>query len=527
MRNIQLSCLLLFCSCLFSLIGCATQPEANRPPNVILINADDLGYGDLSCYGATMVSTPNIDALAERGRRFTDAHSSSAVCSPSRYGLLTGRYPLRRNIWGPVHRQHPLVIGKDTPTIGKLFQQAGYDTACVGKWHLGIGEKQTDWNSKLAPGPNACGFDYYFGHAVVNSSPPYVYVENDGIVGYDPEDPIVFNRGAKSATQAFPEKGTAGVGGADAAHLLYRDKEVGTTFVNKSTLWIQNRPKDKPYFLYLATTNIHHPFTPARQFDGTSKAGIYGDFIHELDWMVGEIIKAVEARGELDNTLIVFTSDNGGMLNLGGQAAWEAGHRMNGDLLGFKFGIWEGGHRVPMIAAWPGRIPAGTTSDHLVSQVDLFATFRAILSPVAAEDTAAGIDSVNQLPELLGKTDAPLRDELVVLSNSPKHISIRTERWLYIPARGAGGFRGNQWGKHLISDIAAIKHTGQVTSDVTNDGKIKVDAPKVQLYDLINDPRQTRNVVDEHPAIVQKLHAHVEHYRAQIGKNPPTGWISK
>lgn len=492
---------------------------------MILINADDLGYGDLSCYGATLISTPNIDALALRGRRFTDAHSASAVCSPSRYGLLTGQYPLRRNIWGPVHRQHPLVIGPDTPTLGKLFQNAGYDTACVGKWHLGIGEKKTNWNGKLSPGPNACGFDYYFGHAVVNSSPPYVYVENDGIVGYDHNDPIVFKRGAKSAAQQFPEKNTAGVGGAEAAHLLYRDKEVGTTFVNKSSLWIKNRPKDQPYFLYLATTNIHHPFTPARQFDGTSGAGIYGDFIHELDWMVGEIIKAVEARGELDNTLIIFTSDNGGMLNMGGQKAWEAGHRMNGDLLGFKFGIWEGGHRVPMIAAWPGRIPEGTESNHLISQIDLYATFRAMLNPVV-EDAAAGIDSVNQLPELLGENDQPLRSELVVLSNRPSHLSIRTDHWLYIPAQGEGGFRGNQWGKHLISSVAAMKTTKQVNSDVV-DGKIRAGAPKVQLYDLANDPRQMRNVANEHPEVVKELNARVEYYRAQIGKNEPAGWISR
>jgi arylsulfatase A-like enzyme len=327
----------------------------------------------------------------------------------------------------------------------------------------------------------------------------------------------------KSATQQFPEKGgQVGVGGAEAAHLLYRDKEVGTTFVNKSTLWITNRPKDQPYFMYLATTNIHHPFTPAPQFDGTSKAGIYGDFIHELDWMVGEVIKAVEARGELDNTLIVFTSDNGGMLNLGGQAAWQAGHRMNGDLLGFKFGIWEGGHRVPMIAAWPGRIPEGTESNHLISQIDLFATFASILE----QDIDTGPDSIDQSEELFGNAFCPLRDELVVLSNRPSHISIRTAQWLYIPAKGEGGFRGEQWGKHLISGVAAMKHTGQVNSDVAN-GKLKPAAPKAQLYDLINDPGQARNVVNEHPEVVKALHARAEHYRAQVGKNPPVGWISK
>lgn len=510
--------LLLF----FSQAACTTtQQPSQGPPNVILINADDLGFGDLSCYGATLVKTPNIDALAERGRRFTDAHSPSAVCSPSRYGLLTGTYPLRGNIWGPVHMRHPLVIRPGTPTLGSMFQDAGYDTACVGKWHLGIGEEKTDWNGKLSPGPNACGFDYYFGHAVVNSSPPYVYVENDGVVGYDPADPFVGNQ--RSATQEFPEKGGYKFGGAEKAHLLYRDKEVGTTFASKSAQWIADRPKDKPYFLYLATTNIHHPFTPAKQFDGTSKAGMYGDFIHELDWMVGEAVKAAKARGDLDNTLIIFTSDNGGMLNLGGQEAWEAGHRMNGKLLGFKFGIWEGGHRVPMIASWPGKIPAGTSSNALISQVDLYATFAEVLGA----DASGAVDSINQLPELTGKTDKPLRDELVVLSNSPRYVSIRTERWLYIPTQGEGGFQGNKWGVHLISGVAAMKYTKQVNSDVTPEGKLKDDAPKVRLYDLKADPYQTRNVARQHPDVVKQFQARVDDVRQQIPKGKPLGWIQK
>lgn len=499
-------------------IGCQGQQKEPAPPNVIIINADDLGYGDLSCYGATLVSTPNIDALAKRGRKFTDAHSAHAVCSPSRYGLLTGTYPLRKNLWGPIPRTQSLTIDKNQPTLGKLFQQAGYDTACVGKWHLGFGEGKTDWNKPLKPGPNDCGFDYYFGLPLVNSGPPYVYVENDGVVGYDPKDPFV--SGKKSATQEFPAKGGYNFGGAEKAHLLYRDKQVGTTFANKSAQWIAGRPRDKPYFLYLATTNIHHPFTPAERFEGTSKAGIYGDFIHELDWMVGEVVKAVEARGELDNTLIIFTSDNGGMLNFGGQQAWEKGHRLNGELLGFKFGIWEGGHRVPMIASWPGRIPAGSESNALISQIDLLSTFASIVQ----SDVDTGPDSINQLPELLGKAKKPVREELIVLSNSPRHMSIRTKRWLYIPAQGEGGFQGEKWGAHLISGVAAMKTTGQVNSDVVN-GKIRGDAPKHQLYDLINDPRQTTNVVDQYPDISKQLLDRVGYFRTQVGKGKPLGWI--
>jgi arylsulfatase A-like enzyme len=506
----------------FALSGCAMHDHVDpHPPNVILINADDLGFGDLSCYGATLVSTPNIDALAKRGRRFTDAHSPNAVCSPSRYGLLTGTYPLRANMWGPLPLNQPLTIDTDKPTLASVFKQAGYDTACVGKWHLGFGKGRTDWNKPLKPGPNDCGFDFYFGLPIVNSGPPYVYVENDRVVGYDPADPFV--KGKRSATQQFPAKGGYGaIGGAEQAHLLYRDKEVGTTFANKSAQWIVDRPKDKSYFLYLATANIHHPFTPAKRFEDTSDAGIYGDFIHELDWIVGQVVAAVEARGELDNTLIIFTSDNGGMLNQGGQDAWQAGHRLNGDLLGFKFGIWEGGHRVPMIASWPGQIPAGTASDALISQIDLLATVASLVDL----DIDTGPDSIDQSMVLLGQANRPLRDELVVLSNSPDHISIRTRRWLYIPAQGEGGFKGEKWGEHLISGVAATKTTKQINSDVVN-GKIRSDAPNTQLYDLIADPQQTRNVVNDHPEVAKRLQGRVDHYRDQIPESKPLGWISK
>jgi len=249
---------------------------------------------------------------------------------------------------------------------------------------------------------------------------------------------------------------------------------------------------------------------------------MYGDFVHELDWIVGQVVAAVEARGELDNTLIIFTSDNGGMLNHGGQAAWEAGHRLNGDLLGFKFGVWEGGHRIPMIAAWPGRIPEGTTSDRLISQIDLLSTFAGILGVDQPTDT----DSINQLPELLGRAGGPLRDELVVLGNSPAHVSIRTERWLYIPAQGEGGFTQTNWGDHTLGGAAALRYTHQVNSDVDEQGQLRADAPAAQLYDLIADPSQTRNVFNDHPGVVQTLQGEVDVYNAMIPDVPTRGWIA-
>ena len=404
-------------------------------PNVILINADDLGYGDLSCYGATKVKTPNIDRLAKEGMRFTDAHSPSAVCSPSRYGLLTGQYPIRKNFWGPTPFTQKLTVDLKQPTLANTLQSAGYATSVIGKWHLGFGKERTDWNKPLKPGPLEVGFDYYFGMPTVNSGPPFVYVENHGVVDYEPEDPFV--RGKQSVTQRWPEKGGYGaIGGAKKAHLRYRDEYVGTTFAEKAVEWIathQKKEKEQPFFLYLATTNIHHPFTPHPKFKGTSECGPYGDFIHELDWIVGEVLKTLDELKIAGNTLVIFTSDNGGMLNVTGQKAWKTGHRLNGKLLGFKFGAWEGGHRVPFLARWPAKIPAGKESDALISQIDLLPTFAALANANLPED--AVIDGVNQLPLLTGKSKKSQRELLVISPNSPKHLMIRKDNWVYIPAQ--------------------------------------------------------------------------------------------
>ena len=363
----------VMCAILLSCYSINAVEARVEGPNIVLIFADDLGYGDLGCYGATKVKTPNIDRLAEQGRMFTDAHSASAVCTPSRYALLTGEYPVRKNLYPPVFLRTGLVINTKQQTIGTVMKDAGYATACIGKWHLGFGKSRPDWNGELKPGPLELGFDYYFGVPVVNSHPPFVYVENHSVVGLVPEDPFVFNK--KARTRKFPEKmGLTQIGGADASHALYDDEQVGTTLAGKAVNWIKKQ-KGKPFFLYLATTNIHHPFTPHPRFKGTSECGRYGDFIHELDWIVGEIMKALDEHSAADNSLLIFTSDNGGMLNQGGQDAWSAGHALNGELLGFKFDAWEGGHRVPFIARWPGKIPAGSKSDQLICNVDMIATF--------------------------------------------------------------------------------------------------------------------------------------------------------
>jgi arylsulfatase A-like enzyme len=222
------------------LVGTVCLGWAKEKPNVILINADDLGYGDLSCYGATKLQTPNVDRLAKEGRRFTDAHSASAVCSSSRYGLMTGQYPIRRNFWGPIPFTQGLTIDVAQPTLASVLKSAGYATAAIGKWHLGFGKGKTNWNKPLKPGPIELGFDYYFGMPTVNSGPPAVYVENHEVVAYDPNDPFV--TGKISATQKWPEKGGyKAIGGAKKAFKRYRDEFVGTTFAEKAVAWIKER----------------------------------------------------------------------------------------------------------------------------------------------------------------------------------------------------------------------------------------------------------------------------------------------
>ena len=501
--------LLLFLA--YSLVGVSEANAAEQLPNVVLIFADDLGYGDLSCYGSTKTQTPNIDKLAAEGRRFTDAHSASAVCTPSRYGLMTGEYPSRKNVWGPAPITSPLLIDTEKLTIADVFKNSGYSTAAFGKWHLGFGTGTNEWKEPFSPGPPDLGFDYYFGVPLVNSAPPYVFVENDHVVGRASDDPLVY-LGRKPDGKASPitpltaEHGNRvsnRFGGAIEAHKLYNDFTLGTTLAARSSQWIREQESDKPFFLYLSTTNIHHPFTPAPQFQGTSQCGLYGDFVHELDWIVGKVMKTLEEKGVADNTLVIFTSDNGGMFNHGGQDAFKSGHKQNGDLLGFKFGVWEGGHRVPFIARWPGRIKPGTTSSQLISGVDMLATFAALTDQKIEKDQLA--DSVNVLPALTGDPEAPLRDTLVLCPFRPTHLAIRQGKWVYIDARGSGGFGGKP-GSHAAGGPVCASFVGSENSDFEN-GKYKADAPKAQLYDLQSDLKQTRNVYKEYPEVVKEMKA--------------------
>ncbi|MDB4473835.1 arylsulfatase [Opitutaceae bacterium] len=469
-------------------------------PNVVVIFADDLGYGDTGAYGATKIRTPHIDQLSREGRRFTDAHTSSAVCTPSRYGLLTGKYAFRGEHWSPVFLKVGLIVDENQKTVADIMKDNGYATACIGKWHLGLGEDTPDWNGDLKPGPLELGFDYYFGLPVVNSHPPFVYVENHRVVGLDANDPFVYDTLAN--TRDIEEKRNIDqIGGAEKAHQLYNDYEVGTTLAGKAVSWIKEH-KTEPFFLYFPTTNIHHPFTPHPQFQGTSEAGRYGDFVHELDWIVGEVTRTLEEEGLADNTLIIFTSDNGGMINLGGQEAWKAGHKQNGDLLGFKFDAWEGGHRVPFIARWPGKIPPASVSDQLISTIDLMATLAAVTGRKLKAGEAP--DSLNILPALIGDTTTEVRDHLVLAPSRKTHLSLRWDDWVYISGPAGGGFNRPNVGGRGFGGYPALHFAGQENSNMV-DGVRKPDAPDEQLYNLDRDPNQTTNVIRENAAKAQSM----------------------
>lgn len=489
-------------------ICCYTTSIAQQQEktNIVIIFADDLGYGDLGCYGATKLKTPNIDRLAGEGRIFSDAHAASAVCTPSRYALLTGQYPFRANegkgIWGPLRRDHKLIIDTNQLTLGKVMKKQGYATACIGKWHLGFGDKTpTNWNAKLNPGPLQLGFDYYFGVPLVNSGPPFVYVENEQVVGLDPDDPIIFGGKPVSATPIYPDKSPNPFSGGTKAHAIYKDEETGTLLAGKAAKWIKDQ-KDKPFFLYLATTNIHHPFSAHPRFQGTSESGRYGDFVHELDWMVGEVMNALEEADIADNTLIIFTSDNGGMLNQGGQEAWQMGHKMNGELLGFKFDVWEGGQRVPFIARWPGKIQPNSKSNQIISTIDLLATMASI-NDYQLSDTK-GIDSFDMLPALIGAPKKQIREPLVLAPFKSKNLALRMGKWMYIGAQGGGGWNGGKPGTHIFGGPAALQFTNEINSDIAN-GTFKPDAPQEQLYNLEIDLSQKVNLATQNPQITKTM----------------------
>ncbi len=415
--------------------------SAQAPRNVVLILADDLGYGDLSAYSATSYETPNIDRLAEEGRLFTDAHSPHPVCTPTRYGLMTGRYSWRTwagtaNVWS----DDPLLIEEGRYTLPMLLKASGYKTAIVGKWHLGYGRPDgenwtdagVDYNGNIAPGPLEVGFDYYFGIPHVGQQ-PHVFIQNHGVVGLRPESPLQLHRDDRwlhrtSYLERFgfpPRHHFTGGHGA-----LYDHKELALQLTEKAEGWIRAQAEEQ-FFLYFAHRNTHGPVIPNEMFRGKSGIGSYGDFVLELDWSVGRILDTLDELGLTEDTLVLFSSDNGAVVRS------MSGHSVNGPLRGQKTEAYEGGQRVPLLARWPGRIKAASTSDALVALTDVLATFAELLAKPLRD--GAGSDSFSFLGSLLGRAASEPARTSLVHNGYRGGFGIRQGDWKLLMFQGGGG----------------------------------------------------------------------------------------
>lgn len=480
------------CLLLIWLICCSSSLWASDRPNIVYILADDLGYGDLGCYNAeSKIATPRLDQLAKQGMRFTDAHSPSSVCTPTRYSLLTGRYAwrtrLQRNVLGPWDK--PL-IAPDRLTVGKLLQQHGYETACIGKWHLGQSYVTTDgkpvvsgvknalsnvdFTKRIGDGPTTRGFDHYFG-TIVPNYPPYCFIENDSTVGI-PSVPMA------GANFNIPGPSVPG----------WKLEDILPQLTKNAVHWIEEKAQTKkPFFLYFSLTSPHYPVVPASEFVGKTTVGDYGDFVHQTDWSIGQVLDALERTGIADNTLVIFTSDNGseitGEVKPGAyDRVQQFAHRSSGELRGAKRDAWEGGHRVPFIACWPNKIIANTISDETVCHVDFMATVAALLGQKLPDNAAE--DSVSILPVLLGEQlKAPLREATVHHSARGK-FAIRQGDWVLIDAPSGDDNGTNGEPEWLKTERAYTAHT--------HSG---------ELFNVRDDLAQRHNRFAEKPELVSNL----------------------
>ncbi|MCX7887501.1 MAG: arylsulfatase, partial [Verrucomicrobiae bacterium] len=490
-------------------LACTGSLLAARP-NIVVILSDDYGYGSAGCYGADpkLVRTPAIDRLAREGRRFTDGNTTSSVCTPTRYSLLTGRYCWRTSLTHEVLGTFsPLHIEPTRLNMASLLKAHGYRTAAIGKWHLGYGKSdgsprwRTDYTAELSPGPLDIGFDYHFGVPSNHGDVTGVYVENRFVYGLrsgkippgmklpgpDPDD----DRFKATYTGDDMERKTAKAIAIDAPRRV--NERVMDVLTEKAVRWLEQQKPDRPFFLYFTPVAVHNPITPSKATAGTSAAGPYGDWIHELDRSVGAILDALDRLGFAQNTLVLFTSDNGGVFkpfitDSLQTKAFHAGLRVNGPLRGGKHNIWEGGFRVPFIVRWPGHAPAGTVCDEMVSVADLVATTAAILGVELPPPHQAAEDSYNILPAILGKPcDQPLRRDMIIHS-ADGVFAIRRGPWKYIEGVPA----------HDIKPGSR---------------KTRADEFRPQLYNLRDDLAETKDLSAQHPEIVKELAALLDRYR--------------
>jgi arylsulfatase A-like enzyme len=486
--------------------------EAADRPNIIVIYADDLGYGDVGCYGATRVETPNIDRLAKEGLRFTDGHSAAATCTPSRYALLTGEYAWRKKGTGVLPGNASLIIAPGRTTLASQLKQAGYATGVVGKWHLGLGDGNIDWNSEIKPGPLELGFDYGFIIPATGDRVPCVYVENHRVAHLDPADPIIVSYGRPidglSTGKANPEflklrpshghdetiiGGISRIGymtGGKSA--LWDDEDMAEVLTKKASAFIEQHANG-PFFLYFATHDIHVPRVPHARFVGKTEMGPRGDVIAELDWCVGKILETLDRGGLANDTLVIFSSDNGPVVDDGYQdgAVRKLGaHRPAGPLRGGKYSAFEGGTRVPFLVRWPARIKPGV-SNALVCQIDLLASLSALIGVKVSDN--GGPDSVNVLPALVGISPKG-RDHLVEQAGV---LSLRKGPWKLIePGRGP----------RVLANTNT--ETGQASTP--------------QLYNLEDDLSEKADIAQQQPERLNEMRELLGEVRRGDSRSRPT-----
>ncbi len=485
------------------------MPLPKRNPNIVFILADDLGFGDIGCYGApSLVRTPNIDRIAREGIRFLDAHSPSSVCTPTRYNLLTGRYCWRT--WaktGCIWWHDPLLIDEGQTTIASLLKRQGYTTGMVGKWHLGFGRpgcdgwddiKGLDPNASIAPGPCEVGFDSFFGVPAI-SQKPHIFIRNHDVVDLSPDDPMEIIPDTKpewmTDYQQRPRTHNPNID-TDGGHAaIYSHEEVTKVLTREAVSFLEDHAgQANPFFLYYSARNVHSPLIPHPDFKHTSDCGVYGDFIHELDWSVGEILKSLDRLGISDDTLVIFTSDNGATEHHRPvEFVDNEGLRSNGPFRGQKSEVYEGGHRVPLIARWPGKIPSDRSSRQLIALTDMLATFAALTG--TRLDPGEGPDSFNMLPALLDDIgNNNLRPALAHDSMMGQLFAIRSEEWKLILGQGGGGLGAGWLGKTGIEQFAP-------------------GDPPMQLYNLDDDVFEQQNLYRKYPDIVNRLKRLYEVYQ--------------
>lgn len=484
------------------LLGLAASLVGAPPkrPNILIINADDLGYGDLGCYGATRIKTPQIDRLAKEGVRFTQAYATAATSTPSRYSLLTGEYPFRKEGVQILPGDAALILDPARTSLPSMLQKAGYRTGIVGKWHLGLGSGKVDWNQPVAPGPREVGFEHSFIMAATGDRVPCVFLENQRVVGLDPADPIQvdYKKPFEGEPDATRDRATLkvdwdhghnfaivnGIGrigymkGGQKAR--WRDEDMSDTFLAQAKAFVTEKG-ERPWFLYYAVHEPHVPRIPHPRFKGATELGPRGDVIVQFDDAVGQLMAHLKQLGVDKNTLVILTSDNGPVLQDGykDDAAERTGsHKPAGPLRGGKYSAYDGGAKVPLLVRWPGQVRPGH-SDARVCQMDFFASFTGLTGGTIPQGHAR--DSQDHLPTLLGRTQKGRRTLVTVGARN----SLLDGPWKFIP-----GGSGQAWEPHTRVEMGRT--------------------PEDQLFRVDQDPSERRNLADKHPVRLKAMKAHLE-----------------